>query len=99
MHEETKLGKPIKLALFREVSSRVSWETVFPEHMDGSSTYVRISEFAEVTFEKLHDDAVIRGCIDALDRSERQIRLEFQKKLDDLSTQKQNLLALTHKPA
>lgn len=97
----TKVGKPQKLALFRDISPDAmnGYESVMGEHMEGSSSYVRISEYVEVTFPQLQETVVIDKYIAALDRSERQVRLEFQKKLDDIANQRANLLALAYFPA
>lgn len=100
MQRETKIGKPLKLALFRDIDAGPmnGYETINEKHLEGSDSYVRISEYAEITFQQLKDEIVIDSYIAALDRSERAIRLEFQRKLDDIAGQRANLLALTHKP-
>lgn len=96
---ETKLGRPIKLALFRDVSPGVlnGYESINESHMDSASGYVRLSEYIEITFERLQDEIVIDKYIAALDRAEQQVRLELQQKLDQIAGQRANLLALTHK--
>jgi hypothetical protein len=96
----SKVGKPQKMALFRDIGPGPmnGYESPMGDHMENSSSYVRISEYVEITFPQLQDEIVIDKYIAALDRSEREIRLEFQKKLDDIANQRSNLFALTHKP-
>lgn len=96
----SKVGKPQKMALFRDIGPGPlnGYESPMGEHMEGSSSYVRISEYVEIVFPQLKDEIVIDKYIAALDRSEREIRLEFQKKLDDIANQRANLLALAYFP-
>jgi hypothetical protein len=96
------LGKTVKLAVFRNIEPGGcldGYETIDGENFERASGYVRTSEYVEITFQKLKDELVIDKYIEALDRSERQIRLDFQKKLDEIAGQRASLLALTHKPA
>lgn len=96
------IGKTIKVAVFRNIEPGGcldGFETIDTENFEKATGYVRISEYVEIEFPKLKDDLVIDKYIDALDRSERQVRLDFQKKLDEIAAQRANLLALTHKPA
>lgn len=100
MQRETKIGKPLKIALFRDIDPGPmnGYETFGLQHLENGAGYVRISEYVDVTFPQLKEEIVIDKYIAALDRSERAVRLEFQRKLDDIATQRANLLALTHKP-
>ena len=95
------IGKKIKVAVFKVVdpaSSIVGYESICTSEAERYSSDVRISEYVEVEFLPLKDEIVVDKYIEALDRSERKIRLEFQQKLDDIATQRATLLALTHKP-
>lgn len=95
------VGKKISVAVFKNIESDCmgGFETIDQKHWEKMDNYVRISEYVEVEFPQLQDEIVIDKYIEALDRSERSIRLEFQRKLDELAGQRANLLALTHKPA
>lgn len=97
---ETKVNRPVMVALFRDVSPGPinGHESIHEKHMERATDYVRVSEYVEITFPKLQDEIVLDEYIAALDRSERAIRLEFQKKLDEIAGQRASLLALTHKP-
>jgi len=95
------VGKKVKVAVFKDIdpNSVISgYESIFSEEHEKYTTDVRISEYIEVEFSPLKDEIVVDKYIDALDRSERKLRLDFQKKLDEIATQRSNLLALTHKP-
>lgn len=97
------LGKKIKIAVFRNIepsSGLNGYESIDSEAYEKyARDNVRISEYIEVEFAPLQDEIVVDGYIAALDRSEREVRMEFQRKLDAIATQRANLLALTHKPA
>jgi hypothetical protein len=95
------VGKKISVAVFKSIepSGMSGFETIDQKHWEKMDNYVRISEYVEVEFPQLQDEIVIDKYIEALDRSERAVRLEFQKRLDEIAGQRANLLALTHKPA
>lgn len=95
------VGKKISVAAFRSIESggMNGFETIEQKNWEKLDNYVRISEYVEVELPQLQDEIVIDKYIEALDRSERAVRLEFQKKLDEIAGQRANLLALTHKPA
>jgi hypothetical protein len=96
------LGKMVKIAVFKDIdpSSLIcGYESIYTEEHEKVTSDVRISEYVEVEFSKLQDEIVIDRYIDALDRSERKVRLEFQRKLDEIATQRSNLMALAYFPA
>lgn len=96
------IGKKIKLAVFRNIEPGGcldGYETIDGENFENATHYVRISEYVEVEFQKLKDELVIDKYINALDRAETQIRLDFQKKLDEISGQRASLMALAYFPA
>lgn len=92
----TRIGKPMKIALFRDPSLNTGIEFLGDQ---GSEKYmgVRVSEYVEVTFQPLNDEAVATNFIAALDIQEQKIRNEFQQKLDNVAEMRRNLLAITHK--
>lgn len=100
MHDT--VGKKIKIAVFKDIdpsSCLNGYESIGGAERESYSSDVRISEYVEVEFAKLQDEIVIDKYIDALDRAERKARVDFQKKLDEIMTQRSTLLALAHKPA
>lgn len=96
------VGKKLKIAVFKDIDPNScvhGFESIYGDEHEKYSSDVRISEYIKVEFSPLQDEIVIDKYVEALDRSERKVRLEFQKKLDEIATQRANLLALTHKPA
>lgn len=89
----------MKVALFK--STEYSWATPIPseETLENCETYVRVSEYAEVDFPPLSNDIVIQQQLDALDRTEQQLRLKFQERLDTINNQRAELQSLTYIPA
>ena len=85
----------MKLAQFRSIGER-SYESVLEEWADGSSSYVRISEFVEVEFPPLHNDEVVQRQLDGLDRVEQALREKFQEALGGLERQRAELRAITY---
>lgn len=95
---ESKVGKPQKLAIFRSPTDTLGCELVAGEYMEMGG-YVRMTEYVEVTFPALQDEAIATKMLTALELQESKIRNEFQQKLDGIAELRRNLLALTCKPA
>lgn len=94
----------MKLALYRNTTYRHSgsFPSMFCDEDDDNShgsEYARVSEPVEVEFPPLSTEAVIKQQIDALDRTEQQIREDFQQKLDAIQNRRAELQALTYVPA
>lgn len=87
----------MKIAKFKSLDC--GYETVHTNGLDGSDSYVRISEYVDVEFPPLPNDELIQGAVVALDRKREQVSEEFTRKLADIDRQKSELLAITHQPA
>lgn len=96
MATESKVGRPIKIAIFRALTGSASIEIISEDYFERSGN-VRLTEYVEVTFQALKDEAVATKILEALDVQEQNIRQEFQAKLDSLGEIRRNMLALTHK--
>lgn len=93
----SKIGRPLKLALFRDPTSNTDMEYLADSSME-KYMGIRVTEYAEVTFQPLQQEAFIHEALAALETQEKTIRLEFQRKLDALTQTRANFLALTHAP-
>jgi hypothetical protein len=91
----------VKLALFKRIDG--GWESVWKQQDDGSDplrdTYVRISEYQDVTFLPLSRPEVIAGQLRGLDAMIATTTQKFAQELDALKTRRAELLALTHETA
>lgn len=58
------------------------------------SGYVRLTEIVDVDFPRLTDDETIQRQLAQIDHKEKEVRMEFQRTLDQLNGDRQNLLAL-----
>lgn len=94
---ESKVGKPTKIAIFRDPAISADLEFIGGEPMEKYGN-VRITEYIEVTFQPLQDSVLAGKFLDALDIAEKKIRNEFQAKLDNLETTRRNLLAIAYTP-
>lgn len=90
-----------KIALYKEltggwthVSHFYDGKGVDDTNYHGNS--VRISESCSINFQPLSDEKVIEAALKTIDATEREMRLEFQKKLDALEEQRSRFRALTH---
>jgi len=94
------IGKTVSLAVFKnmEPGTMNGWESIgnCDMYQYKGSTYVRISEPIEVTFQPTSNDEVIQAALAALDAAELKAREELQRTLDNISNQRAQLLALTH---
>lgn len=61
--------------------------------------YVRVSEFADVTFVPLKDDAVIADAVQSIDAQIQETYAKAAAEVQRLKDVKQQLLALTHQEA
>lgn len=58
--------------------------------------YVRISDFVEVEFPPLKDEAIVEKQIASLDKAESELRAKFQAALNGIEQQRQELRAITY---
>lgn len=88
----------MKVALYKEVTG--GWETVsIGDNLEGSTTYVRISEFVDVEFPRLKDEETVRKQLDALDTVRAEVSRKFAAALREIDARKSSLQALTHEVA
>lgn len=97
---DPKPDKDLRLAIFRsiDVGALNGYQTIGSKEYETFGSYVRISEYADVKFDPLKSGAVIEGAMKALDRAELQAREKLEETLNQIRDQRQQLLALTHKP-
>lgn len=93
----SKIGRPVKLALFRDPTVNSEMEFIGDESME-KYLGIRITEYVEVTFQPLQQEAFIHAALATLDDQEKKLRTEFQRKLDAISQTRANFLAITHIP-
>lgn len=88
----------MKLAKFKRLGEH-SYETITEEWADGCRDYVRLSEYVEVEFPPLRDEAIVERQLEALDRTENALRTQFQQALSGIEQQRAELRAITYTPA
>lgn len=89
----------MKIARFKRLGEH-SFETIGTEDgIGGIKHYVRLSEYVDVEFPPLQDQAVIEKHIEALDAAESEVRARFQQTLNEIERQRQELRAITYRPA
>ncbi len=86
-----------KLALFKNLT--YGHESVCEEIFDTFHDYVRLTEFVEVNFPPLNSEEVLEKQLKALDSAEQDVRTRFQEALNEIERQRQELRAITYKPA
>jgi hypothetical protein len=89
----------MKIALFKSTQYANSDPMPCGEYMEGSRDYARTSEYVDVEFPKLCDEAVVKQQLDALDRTERELREQFESHLNGIKARRAELQALTYVPA
>jgi hypothetical protein len=89
----------MKLALFKSTEYSTSIPQPCGEWMEVSKGYARVSEYVDVEFPPLADEAVIKQQLDALDRTEQELREQFQRHLNGINDRRAELQALTFVPA
>jgi hypothetical protein len=85
-----------KLAVFK---SPYGDESVCIELFDTFDDYVRMSEFVEVEFKPLSSEVVVQKQLNALDKSESELRNKFQEALNRIERQREELRAISYTPA
>lgn len=89
----------MKVALFKDITWQHSTPTPCSESMETLDMYARVSEYVEVDFPPLSTDAAVKQQLDALDRTEKELRNQFQQKLGGIENRRAELQALTYVPA
>lgn len=76
----------MKIALYKNVKH--DYETVHGDGLEGCVDYVRLSEWVEVEFPRLRADETV---LEALDKNEQELREQFQRSLERINRQRQDL--------
>lgn len=88
--------KTARVAVFKNVGCR--YETVADDSLDKSTSYVRLSEYEEVTFVPRKLDDTVGEEVTRLDQLKVSVTKEFHDKLLVIEQQRSNLLALSYDP-
>jgi hypothetical protein len=86
----------MKIAKYKRVGE-YGYETVSDDGLENCADYIRISEFIEVDFPPLESKEVIQRHLEALDRTETEVRSKFQEMLNSIEQQRAELRAITYK--
>lgn len=88
-----------EVALYTNQHGSISiWEWEPDGFWERSLDYVCVSEPVTVTFKPLPDDDVLKGRVAGIDAEIEKTRAEMNRKINDLTDQKNRLLAITHEP-
>lgn len=93
MSEEQFQYQSVKLAVFKHV--KYNWYHIFNEEHEGSTDYIRVTEYKEVTFKPLPKDVQINAEVKALDTKIEEFKKEALQTLSNLEARKSELLAIT----
>lgn len=98
-----------KVAVFQQVNDGTwLWQPVFwanPDQTDEEADerqpdgYVRLSPYIEIEFQEIDQGTVVEKQLEQLANAENEAREELQRKLSRINEARQNLLALSYKPA
>lgn len=87
----------MKVALFTSPSGYITaYNEESGKAMVEYQRYTQTSEYVEVEFPPLPVALVVEGQLKQLDEAEKDLRNEFQKKLNELAEARARLLSLTH---
>jgi hypothetical protein len=86
----------LKIARFKRIGDSYSYETVAGEELEDSDSFVRISEYVEITFQPMQNDEQIQAHVKVLDKLRETTVIKFSKSLAEIDSQKAELLALTY---
>lgn len=85
----------MKIARFKRLGEH-SFECVQTEDFETIKGYIRLTEYVDVDFPPLRDDAVVEKHLKALDDAEADVRTRFQQALNEINNQRQELRAITY---
>lgn len=90
----------MKIAMYNAAVGAVPafYDEEFGATMVLHCNYTRVSEFVEVDFPPLPVGVIVEGKLAKLDEAEKELRNQFQKKLNDLTEARAKLLSLSHEP-
>ena len=89
------IGTPLRIAVF-ESADKYSFEALYTEEEQAFTKLARVSEWVEVVFTRLDEDAILPAKLAEVDSEIAEVRVEFKRKLQTLNEKRQNLLALTY---
>ena len=90
----------MKIAKFKRLGEN-SFETILDDSspLANFDSYIRLTEWLDVEFQSLNDDAIVEKQLNALDKAETELRGKFQGALNEIERQRQDLRAITYVPA
>lgn len=88
-----------RLALFQSTQYSSCGPQPCGDYMENSKDYARVSEYVDIEFPPLSDEVAIKHQLDALDRTEKELRNQFQQHLEGIKSRRAELQSLTFVPA
>jgi hypothetical protein len=85
----------MKIAKYKRLGE-YGYETVSDDGLENCADYVRVSEFVDIEFPPLESKEVIQRQLEALDRTESEVRSRFQEALNSIEHQRAELRAITY---
>ena len=83
----------MKIALYKNIA--YDFVSVWEEGRSPSSGYVQVSEFIDAEFPSLKNEDIVLAQVEALNKMETAIHVEYQHKIKVIKDRKQELMALT----
>ena len=90
----------MKVAKFKRLGEG-AFETIIDEESPLATLdcYVRLTEWVDVEFRPLRDEAIVEKQLNALEKAEAELRTKFELALGEIERQRQELRAITYVPA
>lgn len=88
----------MKVAIFKRLGE-YGYDTVSDDGLENCKEYVRTSEYVDVDFPPLESKEVVEKQLSALDAAEAELRSKFQDALNAIESHRQELRAISYKPA
>lgn len=67
--------------------------------IEDDADYIRVSDPVDVTFHPIPDDEILAARVSKIDREIETVRAELTRRVNELTDEKQRLLAITHQEA
>lgn len=90
-------AKKCQVAVYWDGDTKFPCYIVF-EGIPYGKEYVRVSNFVDVYFEPLPAEELVANRLEALSHREQEVLAEFHKAMEEIKSDRQRLLALTHQP-
>ena len=87
----------VSIALYRSKYGYFSASEV-SDWIEENEDYIRVTEPIHVEFTALPDDAILRARVASIDNTIEKVRAEYTVRINDLTDQRNRLLAITHQP-